>query len=331
MVRLRLYGLSLDINARVVGFLEDGTGDAADVVVTLGELDPDGILPPVPPAEVWYTSPFRTATGVPVLRIRRLSSGHLWWRYSDGTEFLIEATGTRVHAIWPDPLTLEDTLVYLFGGVLGYILRLRGVISLHGSALAVGPHAIVLVGDQAAGKSTTTAAFARRGFPILADDVAALEDRGTSPFVIPGPPRLLLLPASVEALWSAPDDLPLVTPNWDKRYLDLTRSGFHYGRQPLSLGAIYFLGDRKPKIRGPIIRSLTGSEGLIRLVSNTYANKLLDPAMRAREFELLGRIARHVPLRQVHAPDDLSKLERLCDGILGDCESLGLNRPVTAR
>ena len=44
--------------------------------------------------------------------------------------------------------------------------------------------------------------------------------------------------------------------------------------------------------------------------------------MRAREFELLGRVLQHVPLRRVTPHADALKLPKLCDRILADFESL---------
>src|SRR5271156_6758875 len=75
---------------------------------------------------------------------------------------------------------------------------------------------------RGAGKSTTAAAFARRGFAILSDDVSALWDC-RPPFLLqPAYPQLRLWPSSVRLLFGADDALPPLTPNWDKRGLDLS-------------------------------------------------------------------------------------------------------------
>ena len=54
------------------------------------------------------------------------------------------------------------------------------------------------------------------------------------------------------------------------------------------------------------------------LVANTYATKLMDKQMRAREFELLTRVVCNVPLRRVTPHTDLSLIHELCTRIIAD-------------
>ena len=74
--------------------------------------------------------------------------------------------------------TLGDVSALLTGPVLGCILRVRGLTLLHSSVVSFEGHALAMIGDVKAGKSTTAMALLRRGAAILADDVAAA-----------GPPR----------------------------------------------------------------------------------------------------------------------------------------------
>ena len=113
---------------------------------------------------------------------------------------------------------------------------MRGVVPLHASAVAVANHAVALVGAPGAGKSTTAAAFAQRGFPVLSDDLAALTERENQFFVQPGYPRVNLWPDSVSALFGSHDALPPITPTWEKRYMALDRDGRHFETNPLATG-----------------------------------------------------------------------------------------------
>ncbi len=58
---------------------------------------------------------------------------------------------------------------------MAFVRALRGLPSLHGSAVAKSGNAIVCIGDSGAGKSTVAAALCSIGFELLADDVVALE------------------------------------------------------------------------------------------------------------------------------------------------------------
>jgi serine kinase of HPr protein (carbohydrate metabolism regulator) len=60
--------------------------------------------------------------------------------------------------------------------MMGFVLLLRGCISLHACAVAIDDRAVAIVGPAGAGKSTTAAALADQGYSILAEDVVTLQD-----------------------------------------------------------------------------------------------------------------------------------------------------------
>ena len=234
--------------------------------------------------------------------------------YGDGVRFVVSRRGTEVWADWPDGYHLEDACTYLYGPVLGFVLRLRGVICLHASAVAIGDYAIAFAGLPGTGKSTTAAAFAQSGFPVLSDDVVALCDKGHLFLVQPGYPRVNLWPDSVCALFGTADALPSITPTWDKRYLAVDRHGYSFASSPMPLRAIYILEPRGP--RGPVIQSLSSSESLISLVAQTYMNYMLNREMRSREFDLLSRLAAILPVQRVFPQANPSAIAILREAIL---------------
>jgi hypothetical protein len=197
-------------------------------------------------------------------------------------------------------------------------MLLRGVVCLHASAVAIGDEAIALLGPAGSGKSTTAAAFAERGYNVLAEDVVTLDDRGDHFLVRPGYPCIRLWPAAVKALYGSETHLPKLTPNWDKCYLDLSDN---FQREPVRLAAIYHLGERRHDVVAPFVRGVEQAEGLMSLVANTYATKLMDRQMRAREFEVLTRVVNQVRLRRVTPHADPSLIPELCTRIIADFKS----------
>lgn len=271
-----------------------------------------------------YVSNSKSEDGLPILIVEQLVDGaYLQFTYYDRTTFIINQAGTEIWATWPDTLTLADTATYLLGPILGFVLRRRGVVCLHASAIAFGDRSIAIVGAAGAGKSTTAAAFAKAGFPVFTDDVLPLLDREQTFFVQSAYPRVRLWPSSVKVLYGKADALPCLTPNWNKRYLDLTQDGYEFQQQALPLGAIYILGDRITSPTAPFVETVPSNTGLISLISNTYANNLLDKKMRAAEFDLLSRVVAKVPLRRVTPHADSEKISKLCDVILADFQKLG--------
>ena len=290
-----------------------------DVRVSLQEMPPWWSEADHCRRRLWHASSYRSDTGDSALTIWTLADGaYFWFRYYDDTQFVIDSAGTRVWAAWPDSLTLEDTATYLLGPILGFVLRLRGHICLHAGAIAIGDRAIALVGPPGAGKSTTTAAFAKFGCPVLCDDLVPIRDEGGVFSIVPGYPFLRLWPKSVNALFGSDDALPPLTPNWDKRSLDLTANGYRFSTDPLPLTAIYVLGERSPQTDAPFVSDIAGHAALITLIANTYSNLLPDTGTCTPALRLLGRMAAQLPVRRVTPHTDVARLPALCSAILDD-------------
>jgi len=317
--RCSIYGLGVVANRAIPG-VPYSTIASEDVHISFGSLP--AWLHQVTQSETSYVADYKSECGEPALRVFRLAEGKYYrFCYADRTEFVVDRDGSEVWAEWCAPLTLEDTATYLLGPVMGFVMLLRGVVCLHASAIAIGGEAIALVGAGGSGKSTTAAAFAERGYSVLAEDVVTIDDLSDRFLVRPGYPCIRLWPPSVKALYGSESHLPKLTPNWDKCYLDLTESTARFETEPRLLAAIYLLEERSDDPAAPFVQPLDPAAGMISLIANTYGTKLLDKHMRAREFELLSRVVRHVALRRVTPHADPSKLTTLCDQLLSDFES----------
>lgn len=311
------FGLRLQADRPVPGLTPLVSAAPADTRIWFRAAAPEAARGAL--EDAWYASSFIEA-GQPAVRVWKIGNGaYVRWRYSDGTEFVVDRAGGDVWAAWPASSTLEDTVTYLLGPILGFVLRLRGVTCLHASAVAAGGRAIAFVGPACAGKSTTAAAFARLGHPVLADDVVALADEDGRPHVRPAYPQVRLWPESVAMLYGCADALPRLTPNWEKRCLDLTGRGGRYEPRPLPLGAVYVLGERGTRGGAPVER-VKASEALLALVANTHVNYLQDPEARAREFRALGDLVAAVPVRKAVPPDGPAELPRFCEQVLDDVQ-----------
>jgi hypothetical protein len=317
-----LYGLRLSSNHPIPGLISLDDSMNVHTAVLWGAL-PRGL--DLFRESEWvlrYSSPVQEASGLPNLSVWDVGSGgYSRFSYGDGTNFVVGRDARQVWAIWPETLTLEDAATYLVGPVIGFVLRQRGTLCLHASAIAVGDQAIALVGGPGAGKSTTAAAFASLGYGVLSDDIVALADEGTGFVAQPGYPRLCLWPDSARALPGRPRELPRLTPNWEKQFLDLDAAPYRFERSPLPLGAIYLLSERSAQPGAPEVEGTSPRAALMELVSNTYMNYLLDREQRAREFEALGRLVGAISVRRVHPHEDPVFLTKLCEAIVADFES----------
>lgn len=317
------FGLYLSCNQPIPGLVALPANLRKDVQVYLGFLPPWLEQFPEEKQQVWSVSQYKDEHDQPILKIWLLADGaYFRLLYHDRTEFIIDRKGSEVWAIWSDSSSLEDTATYLLGPILGSILRLRNVVCLHASAVAVEDKCFAIAGASGAGKSTTAAAFAEAGLPILSDDIVSLWEQEKGFLVQPAYPRLRLWSSSVQTLYGKSDALPCLTPNWDKRYLDLTQEGYKFQQQALPLGAIYILNDRTNNPIAPFINAVPAHQSLIKLLANTYATSFLDKQLRAQEFDVLGRVTANLPIKLVTPHADSKFLRKLCDLIWEDFQTI---------
>ena len=103
------------------------------------------------------------------------ASGHAGWRLlgnrSDGSAPLLAASERCV---------LIDVLLeppeFLLNLIVGVVQLLQpAIVFVHGGAVTIGGRGVLLTGRSGAGKSTTTAALAARGHPLLGDETVGLK------------------------------------------------------------------------------------------------------------------------------------------------------------
>jgi hypothetical protein len=248
--------------------------------------------------------------------------------YADGARYVTDGAARRVWATCEPPLSITDLAIYFLGPVMGFLLRRRGITSLHASAAVISGHAILFSGEGAAGKSTTAAALALRGTPVMCEDVAPLREDAGIFHLEPGYPRVCLWPDSVQSLLGAPDALPQLTFGWEKRYLALdgVRAKFEAQRKPL--GAVYLFAARSEDENAPRVVELSRREALLELVQNTYMNYLLNRDQRAAEFDVLTRLVARVAVRRIIPHSDPRRIEQLCECLLRDAAYVVASRPA---
>jgi hypothetical protein len=278
-------------------------------------------------AEVVHSLPADPECADPTFVVSEYGNGEYFQlAYGDGTEFLVDGKGERVWGAFVAPLTIEDLATYFLGPVMGFVLRRRGVTPLHASAVGVGDYTIAISGPAGTGKSTTAAAFALRGAPVLCEDIAALDEFAEGFSVRAGYPRVCLWPDAVAKLLGASTALPNLTPTWDKKFLPLDGCRARFETRALPLLAIYLLGPRAAEENAPWLEEISGKEAMLELVQNTYMNALLNREQRAAEFELLSRLVARVPCMRVTPHSDPSRIAVLCELIATDADGLAWKR-----
>lgn len=320
----RIYGLNISSDFPIPGLYEEIDGlRRPDVFVQLGS-EPrwakDALRLPSLILQSIAASP---DTQDPAFLLSSFGQGQFFQlAYSDGTRFVVNGAATRIWGTAGDSQTMEDLATYFLGPAMGFLLRRRGITALHASAVCIDGKAIVLTGEAGSGKSTTAAALALRGAPVLCEDIAPIEEVDGGFTIEVGHPRICLWPESVELLRGRPDALPRLSPNWEKCYLPLDGAMATLEAQKRPLGAVYILAPREAAADAPRIEDVSSREVLLDLVQNTYMNWLLDRRQRAAEFELLSHLVSHVPVRRIVPHRDPSQIGALCELVVADAKLL---------
>lgn len=325
----RAYGLGIDSTTSIAGLeLSPPNARDIDLCFTSGT-EPDWATRGRSlPGRVLSRLPESQATGDPSFVLTNHGDSDCFeLSYSDGTLFVVDQTGQRVWGTFEPPLTPQDLATYFLGPVMGFLLRQRHVTCLHASAVEFYGQAVAFSGDAGFGKSTTAAALALRGIPVLSEDIAPLEDAEGKFHAMPGYPRVCLWPDSVEKLLGSTEALPALTPMWDKRYLPLDGVRGKFAGKKLPLGLVYLFAARSAEDSAPRIEEMRPRIALLDLVQNTYMNWLLDRERRAAEFDVLARLVKQVPVRRIVAHKDPKKISALCDLIMRDAQDILSRRP----
>jgi len=230
--------------------------------------------------------------------------------------FIIGPDGRHVWCGWPPSARWSDVAGVIVKSVMGRVLRLQGRLALHASAVSVGGKALLLLGRQGAGKSTTAAGFHQLGYKVLADDVAAVSETADGHLVHPACPELRLR-ADAAAVYGEPHlraPLWMNPPPWvDKTRLLLPDDAFE--REPRPLAAIVVL--QPCADASPTLTPLKAPQALLNLPPHVYGGDILEASGRRHEFGMLGRLAASVPYLQLRRPNNLSCIPETV-GVLTD-------------
>jgi hypothetical protein len=207
-----------------------------------------------------------------------------------------------------------DLRAYLLGPVLAAILHQRGLLPLHASAIEAGSAAVLFIGPSRCGKSTLAAALARRGYRLLADDVAALLVGGETILVLPGFPQLKLWADAALRLGERPEKLPRVESQREKYGVAMREA---FCAMPLPLRRAYAL-EPSAEAAGVSLAPVLGSAKVMLLLANTYRQQFLAPGGRVPNFEQCATVGASVELVQATRPAGAESVEALADAIEQD-------------
>ncbi len=241
------------------------------------------------------------------------SQAHLTW---GGVGDLLIEHGRRIVVV-PGPNAAKDALrLFVLGAGLGVLLHQRGLLVLHGSAVAIQDRIVGFIGAKGAGKSTTAAFLQQHGHPLVADELVAIQfDARGRPLVMPGLSQLRLWSDALTHTGGDPTNAVPVRAGIDKFNVSASR----VASRALPLHSLYLLDAEGPLSVDP----LYSSERLLSLVPHLYVSRFGTPFFRstdaAQPFQQLNLLLKYTAIKRLVRSADLGQSEAIVRLIERDC------------
>lgn len=203
---------------------------------------------------------------------------------------------------------------WVTGIFMAALLRQRGLLVLHASAVARDGEALVFVGGSGWGKSTLAGYFHDRGYEVLSDDVIAIDlSSEGAPTVSPSFPSIRLREGAGKYLVRDYDALPTLHAKTSRRYKEVppaTRSRY-------TVRKVYVLDNAPADAEG--VDTLPNQLAALHLITHTRAKDMLvTPAFRARHLAEVQQLLERVPVGGLRRVRSLDRLQHLYDVIEAD-------------
>lgn len=280
MYKYHAFGLNIASEIELPGILKGYDGDT-DVEITLGKLN------------------FSNSDDSPNFYVEN-GNVFLWWddigrvKISDGKEIIVEIEEDQMQII-----------PFLLGPVMALILHQRNFLVLHGSAVKIGDVAIAFLGHRGFGKSTTAINLYRNGYPLVADDILAIDfdDKG-NPIVYPG---YLHVRLSDDTYNDIKDHTDILTPIKTIAYKSFCDASNGFSSKPVKLERIYILekGDQVG------ISALNSQKDLLNLIIHSTAHRIFNQKDQAKNLKQCANLINNIKISRlevIHSFEDISKI-----------------------
>ncbi|MGF1601043.1 MAG: hypothetical protein ACFCU8_03325 [Thermosynechococcaceae cyanobacterium] len=187
----------------------------------------------------------------------------------------------------------------LMGIVMALVLHQRNYLVLHGSAVSIEGKAIIFLADSGEGKSSMAAALYAQGYPLLTDDLTAIDLAGAARVAIAATP-IKLYPEMAQLLKI--DDPSQALPN---KHLYQINVQPDLGPQPLH--RIFILGSAPTFAVAPPLPLPQAITELMRF----SGLKAILPARDAAHFSQCAALAQACPIQELKRPRDVSQLSKI--------------------
>jgi hypothetical protein len=222
-----------------------------------------------------------------------------------------------------DPACRYMIEILLLGEIFSLWLELNGVRMIHASAAVVDDAALGFISANQGGKSSLAAAFTRRDYPILADDIVPVEERNGTFIAQPGYPAMRMWPDQATYFLGSYEDLEIVHPEFSKRRIVIGRDNFGTfcsDEKPLK---VVYIPHRMSSDGDISIEPVSKKTAFFELIQNSFSAGIVEAlGFQSQRMNFFARMVKQVPVRRLNYPEGYDRLSPVVDAVLEDIESL---------
>ena len=242
----------------------------------------------------------------------QISPGEMWLAIPDVARFHVSG-GNSIVVEPKTGASMQTINLFLLGSCMGAIMYQRNRLVIHGNAIRFNDEAVVFAGTSGAGKSTLAAAFVKRGYQVLSDDLSVVDEHGC---VQPSYPQLKIWRDAANKLDIDITGLKPIGYQADKFAYPLQQQFYH---KPLPIRAIYILHGRAQNSIS--IKALTGMEKLKPLKRHSYRGSFVEGlGLNSAHLKLCGLLAHRTRISKIYRPNQSFDIDALVELIEKDVE-----------
>jgi hypothetical protein len=258
---------------------------------------------------------------------------NIFYVYRNGTCDVLQFTRTAAFYLWHnrilchplEPHSQHLVELYFLGTVISYWMELHDILALHASAVAINGRAAAFLAAKEGGKSSIAATFMQAGYPLLTDDLLAIERSHDGIICRSGYPNMRLWPDEAKHFLGYYRDLETVHPAYTKRRIPVGPNGFGtFCNTSPPLGCIYLprMRHSENKRTAVEISTVRPRDAVVELIGcSSLAPVVKALGLHAQRLDFLAQAATKVPMRRIDYPYGLKHLPVVREAVLKDLES----------
>ncbi len=214
----------------------------------------------------------------------------------------------------------EETIrLYLLGTCMGIILQQRKRVAMHGSCVCKKGHALLIMGDSGAGKTSLAAEFLARGWKLMSDDVTPIRNESDFMYVQSSYPGQKMWVDTIERSHSEDRVVDRVIREDD-------------GRQKFQLNAKKVFVNKELPLKYAVMivpqgdtlcmGEITGFLKTDILMRNVYRRYLVtDKEGQVKQFDTCLKLAKQTKIFLIERPLEKETIKEIADWLIEKMES----------